>query len=200
MYCISSHLVLKSCPWMFNSIGYFNYRYFVNFLMYVFLAMFYGAILTLEPFLLLQSGEFSSFSREERVARHHLPRPGPMFPHRNEKMLISLAFMICAAIGFAILILGGFHIFLVLTAQTTIEFHGNWSKWRRLGNKYRNPYSEGYRKNWRRVYGDLPWFLSILPSAREPQYLPFPYPGHDTRRSASGLKKESSEVVPGDNV
>ncbi|KAL7576105.1 hypothetical protein ACA910_000884 [Epithemia clementina (nom. ined.)] len=198
---VTKRLVLNLdhyCPWMFNSIGYFNYRYFVNFLVYVFLGMSYGALLTFEPFMLLQTVEYSTHSKHERAMRQHLPRPQPMIPHRDEKMLISLAFMICAAIGFAILILGGFHVFLVLTAQTTIEFHGNWSKWRRQGNKFRNPYSEGYRKNWRRIYGDQPWFLAVLPSAREPQYLPFPIPGKDTRRFAAASTK--IEIIPGNNV
>ena len=194
-------LSASSCPWMFNSIGFFNYRYFVNFLVFVFLGMFYGAILTFGPFMLSQSHEYSKHSWNERLARHNLPRPQPMFPHRNEKMLISLTFMICAAIGVAILILGGFHVFLVLTGQTTIEFHGNWSTWRRLGSKFRNPYSEGYRKNWRRIYGDRQWLLSLLPSSREPEYLPFPIPGQDSRRRILSSKEtEVEDIIPGHNV
>jgi hypothetical protein len=43
---VSKTLVLcldHYCPWMFNAIGYFNYRYFCNFLFFVELAMIYGA-------------------------------------------------------------------------------------------------------------------------------------------------------------
>lgn len=99
-------------------------------------------------------------------------------------MLVQLSFMLCAAVGLAILCLGGFHIYLVLTAQTTIEFHGNWSQRQKLGKKWKNPYDEGWRQNWRRVYGDMPPLLAILPSTREPDYLPVPVPGKICQRSA----------------
>jgi len=187
---VTKRLVLNLdhyCPWMFNSIGYFNYRYFVNFLIYIFLGMSYGAVLTFKPFMLSQSKAY----RKQRTldAQAHVnisPRLEPMLPHRDEKMMIQLSFMLCAAVGCAIMLLGGFHVYLVLTAQTTIEFHGNWNarrKARKANKKWRNPYDQGWRKNWKRVYGDLPILVSLLPSIREPEYLPVPIPGKNTRRS-----------------
>lgn len=42
----------------FSSVGYFNYRYFVNFLIYIFVGMLYGASLLLESFLLGKSTDY----------------------------------------------------------------------------------------------------------------------------------------------
>ncbi|GKY96839.1 hypothetical protein MPSEU_000643100 [Mayamaea pseudoterrestris] len=176
------------CPWMFNSIGYLNYRYFVNFLIYIFLGMFYGAILTVQPFLWLGTQEYSQQWKQQKngllVDGHRLK---PMIPFRDERMLISLSFMLCAAVGLAVMLLGSFHIYLTCTAQTTIEFHGNWTASKRAkaaGQKWRNPYSQGsWYKNWQQVYGhDRNIFWALLPSNREPDTLPAPVPGHERRK------------------
>jgi palmitoyltransferase len=167
------------------TVGYFNYRYFVNFLVYVMLGMMYGAWVCWEPFQWLQSDEYVAFVRKERMLHASLERPYPMMPHRSEKLEISLSFMLCLAVGGALVLLGGFHVFLVLTGQTTIEFHGNWTQWRRAkkqGTTYKNPYDQGWRLNWQQVYGKRCWFYSMLPSRREPEFLPFPIPGKNTRR------------------
>lgn len=182
---VTKRLVLNLdhyCPWVFNAVGYLNYRYFVNFLIFVFIGMCYGAMILLEPFLWMQHPDYTTLRKRERAAGHHLTKPHPMLPRREEKMLISLSFMLCLAISFALVLLGGFHIYLTLTAQTTIEFHANWSKRRREGPKFRNPYDQGWRKNWKQVYGDQPWYIAILPSRREPDYLPVPVPGKNTLR------------------
>jgi hypothetical protein len=58
-------------------------------------------------------------------------------------MPISLSFMLCLAVGVAVSCLGGFHLYFILTGQTTTEFHGNWinrSNAKQLGQKWRNPY------------------------------------------------------------
>jgi hypothetical protein len=35
--------------------------------------------------------------------------------------------MLSLAVGLAVMMLCGFHIYLTLTSQTTIEFHGKWT-------------------------------------------------------------------------
>jgi len=202
---VTKRLVLNLdhyCPWMFNSIGYFNYRYFVNFLIWIFYGMMYGVLVTLQPFLKLGGSEYQfQWGEQQHLAKLHgtserkavllynMERIGPMVPFRHERMLLTLSFMLCAAVGCAVLLLGGFHVYLTVTAQTTIEFHGNMSNRKRAkaaGSKWQNPYSRGsYWRNWQQVYGQRHrhWFTAILPSPRLPDALPAPVPGH------SGLRK-----------
>jgi len=189
---VSKSLVLcldHYCPWMFNSIGYFNYRYFVNFLIFVFTAMMYGAFISYRPFVnstgAFYRDQLTQFRKTGVWTRIH-----PYTPINSERMPLSLGFMICLAVGIAVLCLGGFHVFLVLTGQTTIEFHGNWmkrSRAKKAGQKYRNPYDMGYKRNFQQVYGDFngKWSLFmaiVLPSTREPEFLPVPISGEEGKR------------------
>jgi len=189
---VSKSLVLcldHYCPWMFNSIGYFNYRYFVNFLVFVFTGMMYGAFISYRPFANssgpLYRDQLAQF-RKTGVWKHiH-----PYTPISSERMPLSLGFMLCLAVGIAVACLGGFHIYLVLSGQTTIEFHGNFvnkARAKRSGQKFRNPYDMGMKRNWQQVYGDYngkwPMFMAVLiPSRREPDFLPLPIGGEEGKR------------------
>jgi len=102
-------------------------------------------------------------------------------------MPLSLSFMLCLAVGLAVSCLGGFHIYLVLTGQTTIEFHANFvnkTKAKRSGQKYRNPYDMGWKRNWQQVYGCRSSMLLsfLILSTREPDYLPVPISGEEGKR------------------
>merc|ERR1719362_1717457 len=83
---------------------------------------------------------------------------------------ILMAFMVCCSILAALLILGGFHVYLVLSNQTTIEFQTNFVRRveaRRNGEYFRNPYDLGRTRNFQQVFGPylprrLCWLLSWL--------------------------------------
>jgi hypothetical protein len=116
-----------------------------------------------------------------------------MLPFPDERMLVTLSFMMCVALGCAVLLLGGFHLYLVSTAQTTVEFHANWSQWRR-DPKWRNPYSLGsWRKNMEQVFGTPSVLRALLPRAGPPAHLPVPLPGRDSRRRPP--QKESGKPL-----
>jgi palmitoyltransferase len=111
IYLGSAELILTphSSP-CYCEVGYLNYRYFVNFLIYVCIGMLYGAILSVRSFL-------SMSFRPKAVS-------AVWRPQRGDETAVAFSFMLCLSVGLAVACLGGFHLYLLLTAQTTIEFHG----------------------------------------------------------------------------
>jgi palmitoyltransferase len=192
---VTKSLVLNMdhyCPWMFNVVGYFNYRYFFNFLWFVTIALFYGMGICYPAFRNLNSRQYKEQIRaaageamSKTLAVKHL-KSNPYIPTPEEKTPVAFGFMMCLAVGLAVLCLSSFHAYLVISAQSTIEFHGNVGK--RLKGGWKNPYSaESWAKNWQMVYGArahgfIGVILSILPSPREPEYLPIPLDGKLVRR------------------
>lgn len=188
---VTNTLVLNMdhfCPWMFNTVGYFNYRYFCNFLLFVFIGMFYGATITYTPFQNLSS---KLFKEQIKISRTNnlstVQRIFPLVPTPPEKTAIALTFMLCLSIGVAVLFLLLFHLYLILTAQTTVEFHGNWAnkkRARKRGTSWINPYDLGSKANWTQIYGTSHPLRAMLPSSREPEFLPIPINGELIRRHA----------------
>jgi palmitoyltransferase len=184
---------------MFNTIGYFNYRYFCNFLFFVFIGMFYGAILTFTPFQ--ESNSHNYFKQKQHARRHHLDEEEaqhlyPWTPLPDEKTAIGFSFILCLSVGIAVLCLLGFHIYLLFTAQTTIEFHANVAHRRRakrLRRQWINPYDFGWKRNWQQVYGTgNPVLALFVPSSREPEFLPVPFAGDRGRRHP---KEEHADLL-----
>ena len=210
---VTKSLVLNMdhfCPWMFNVVGYFNYRYFVNFLMYVSVGMMYGAVLSYNPFMMIDSIDYRKqisisrdlYQKELHLEKGHEINMGrssafryskvqhliPNIPIPNEATPIAFCFMMCVAVGLSVVILLVFHLYLIATAQTTIEFHGNRLKKEQCkmrGEEFSNPYDLGLRRNMEQVWGRWgkgqgSWFTFwtvLLPSWRENDFLPVPFHG-----------------------
>jgi hypothetical protein len=77
-----------------------------------------------------------------------------------------------------------------LGLQTSIEFYINLDHKYRLAEEqssnphlapmvFANPFDEGWRKNIRRVFGDVPWYRDLLPSWREPPQPKYPVDAQD---------------------
>ena len=80
-------------------------------------------------------------------------------------------FVLAISVGAALSGLLGWHLFLISTGQTTVEFYINRArreKARARGVLYANPYDLGsWARNWAQVFGeDLPWWRAALPSPK----------------------------------
>jgi hypothetical protein len=79
---------------------------------------------------------------------------------------LTLCFIICIAVGFAVSALFAWHVYLVSSNQTSIEYLGNRvsaSRMQHRGLVFRNPYDLGWKRNWEAVFGTGPWYTWLLP-------------------------------------
>ena len=186
---VTKSLVLNMdhyCPWTFNSVGYFNYRYFVTFVAHVFFGMIYSLWIAYRPFM-NRNGELYErniqLSRQagNAAAQHMIP----FVPTPEERLTLAVAYVFVILTFFGVGYLSYFHLRLVLSAQTTIEERGNKSRQEaaeRAGKKWKNPYSLGSKSNWQMVFGTQHPLLALMPSSRAPEFLPLPVNGKLVRR------------------
>lgn len=128
------------CPWLRRCIGHDNYKYFVVLLFYSASGLVYKAV-TLVPFAVI------------------------LFQNQAAELwtLVVVAFtgLLIVVLGLLIVTFLGFHLFLIGTARTTIEFLIRHDKARAS----KHDYDTGVYKNIQAVLGNNPllWFLPIWP-------------------------------------
>jgi hypothetical protein len=158
----------------------------------------YGARLSYDSFIAMdshlfdeQKKAFNTWSESNHDSSTSFQRLHPYIPLPHERMPIALSFVLCVALGIAVSLILAFHIYLILTAQTTIEFHGNLmkkSQYKLRKMIFKNPYSLGPSRNFQQIWGSG-WMISwLLPSTRDPEYLPVPLHGEKGLREQKRMK------------
>lgn len=103
-YCrATDRLVLNMdhfCPWIANTVGFYNRKFFVQFLVYAALA-----------------ANFAFFSTLTQII--HCINTGD--PHRGCSTVVYLAFMIDGVEAVMLSLFAGFHLYMVLTNRTSVE-------------------------------------------------------------------------------
>jgi len=120
------------CPWVNNCVGFYNYKYFLLFLVYLAAGCLYVAATCCVPLLL--TNDF----------------------RRPKHSMLLFTFMLSLSVLFALSLFIVWHAYLVATNQTTIEFYSNRldaMEARNAGEVWTNPYSLGVRANFEQVFG-----------------------------------------------
>jgi len=133
------------CPWVNNCVGFYNYKYFCLFLVYTAAGCAYTALTCTLP-----------------LFDHH----------RRHDQVVVFTFVLTLSVLFALGLFITWHLYLITTNQTTIEFYSNKmdaSDARRRGERWYNPFSVGARKNFEQVFGMSRNICSwLLPSRKPP--------------------------------
>lgn len=97
------------CPWINNCVGYYNYRHFWLLLLYIWVSCLYVAMQSAGLFV----ATFKTSADEASAARERVVL---------DRFKVLFSFMATSVVGVVICCYWGWHVYLVLTEQSTIEF------------------------------------------------------------------------------
>lgn len=157
------------CPWVNNCVGYNNHRYFVLFLFYLWFATSYVTGVLGLPML-----GFMNIASVEMW--------------REWQSWLTFVVILCASMAVTMTGFLGWHLYLVITNQTTIEFQFNkmkaWTK-TKTGEVHSNDYDVGTRSNIEQIFGHGGLLYWILPTLQAPPLDGANWPTQSTYRRTS---------------
>eukprot|EP01052_Picozoa_sp_SAG31_P025284 SAG31_NODE_2208_length_6187_cov_5.255749_3_plen_268_part_00 len=160
------------CVWVFNCVGFLNYRYFFLSVSYFWAGAMYGLVHSLAVYFWHES---DSTIRQQNNAAGHGAGVGRDWAEVH-------LFFLCLICALAVVIVGpflGWHVWMTITGQSTIEYYGNKVR-AAAGLPTGSPYSLGsFKMNWAaRMGGDGcgTGAASLLRLVLLPSSVPPPWP------------------------
>ncbi|PRP82291.1 hypothetical protein PROFUN_10363 [Planoprotostelium fungivorum] len=144
------------CPWVGRCVGMHNHKFFFLFMFYLWLACVWVFPLSLYP---LYMADITAWWGDEITIQTSM------------LLAFGLTLSISAALGGLMF----WHLYLIGTNQTTIEFYYN-NQMKKIykgrGQVYQNEYDLGWRKNWQMFFGiesaSPIWLAWLIPSTSLP--------------------------------